>query len=57
MKILNKIKNEKNTIMITHKPEIAKKTDKIYVIQNERIQAEGSQSELIEYNNSHSSSY
>jgi ATP-binding cassette subfamily B protein len=57
MKILNRIKNEKITIMITHKPEIAKKTDKIYVLQNGSIQAEGSHSELIKYNNSYSSSY
>lgn len=57
MNILNKIKNEMIIIMITHKPEIAKKTDKIYVLQSGKIQAVGSHSELIEYNNSYSSSY
>ena len=57
MEILNKIKRDKIIIMITHKPELAKKTDKIHVLQNGRIQTAGSHAELIESVNSYSKAF
>lgn len=49
--ILKDIKSHKIIIMTTHKPEIAKRTDKIYLLTDYKILNEGTHEELIRYNN------
>lgn len=54
MNILQKIKREKIILMITHKPEIAKKTDKIFVLNENHVIDAGTHEELIVRENTYS---
>ncbi|MES5132760.1 peptidase domain-containing ABC transporter [Hoylesella timonensis] len=55
--ILKEIKNELIIIMITHKPEIAKLSDKIYVIENKTFSCNGNHDDLIYRSNMYSKAY
>lgn len=57
IQILEKIKINKIIIMITHKPEIAQKSDKIFVLENKQILTYGTHSELIRQDNTYSKYY
>lgn len=54
MNILERIKKEKIILMITHKPEIAQKTDKIYVLNDNHIVDAGTHKELLSRENIYS---
>lgn len=54
MNILQKIKREKIILMITHRPEIAKKTDKIFVLDKNHVIDVGTHEELIIRENTYS---
>ena len=55
--ILNEIKKELIIVMITHKPEIAKLSDKIYVIENNTFSCNGNHDALIYRSNMYSKAY
>lgn len=55
--ILQRIKVNKIVIMITHKPEIARKSDKIFVLENKRILSQGKHDELIRQENTYNRYY
>lgn len=57
IQILEKIKKNKIIIMITHKPEIARRSDKIFVLENKQILTYGTHSELIQRENTYSKYY
>lgn len=50
IKLLNKIKAEIPVIFVTHRPQLARYTDKIYVIENNTISASGKHEELVRSN-------
>lgn len=50
LKLLNKIKNEIPVIFVTHRPQLARYTDRIYVIENKTISASGTHEQLISKN-------
>lgn len=54
MNILKRIKEEKIILMITHKPEIAQKTDRIYVLNDNHVVDVGTHEELIKRKNIYS---
>ncbi|RZK59204.1 MAG: peptidase domain-containing ABC transporter [Pedobacter sp.] len=49
--LLNQLKNEMAIVLITHKMQTAKIADRIYVIENGMITANGTPSKLLESNN------
>lgn len=57
IQILEKIKINKIIIMITHKPEIARKSDKIFILENKQILTHGTHDELIQQDNTYSKYY
>lgn len=57
IQILEKIKVNKIIIMITHKPEIARRSDKIFILENKQILAYGTHNELIQQDNTYSRYY
>lgn len=57
IKTLEKIKVNKIIIMITHKPEIARRSDKIFVLENKQILIQGTHQELIQQDNTYSNYY
>ena len=57
MNLLQEIKKKLIVIMITHKPEIAKLSDWIYVIENNTFSCNGSHCDLINKANIYSKAY
>lgn len=57
IQILEKIKVNKIIIMITHKPEIARRSNKIFVLENKQIVTHGTHNELIQQDNTYSRYY
>ncbi|RQO65996.1 peptidase C39 [Pedobacter sp. KBW06] len=51
LQLLNQLKNEMAIVLITHKMQTAKIADRIYVIENGIITANGTPSKLLETNN------
>mgnify|MGYP000861574451 CR=1 FL=1 len=47
IELLNKLKNEMPVIFVTHRPQLARYTDRIYVIEEKTISASGKHEELI----------
>lgn len=47
LELLNKLKNEMPVIFVTHRPQLARYTDRIYVIEGKTISASGSHDELV----------
>jgi len=47
LELLNKLKNEMPVIFVTHRPQLARYTDRIYVIEGKIISASGKHEELI----------
>ena len=50
IKLLNNIKNDIPVIFVTHRPQLARYTDKIYVIENKTISASGKHEKLVRSN-------
>ncbi len=48
--LLNQLKNKMAIIFVTHRPQLARHTDKIYVIENRTISAFGSHKEIVKTN-------
>ena len=57
IQILEKIKTKKIIIMITHKPEIARRSDKIFVLEDKQILIQGTHGELMQQKNTYSKYY
>lgn len=51
LQLLNQLKNEMAIVLITHKMQTAKIADRIYVIENGKITANGTPSKLLETDN------
>lgn len=47
LELLNKLKAEMPVIFVTHRPQLARYTDRIYVIEEKTISASGTHDELI----------
>jgi ATP-binding cassette subfamily B protein len=50
LELLNKLKNEIPVIFVTHRPQLARYTDRIYVIEGKIISASGKHEELVKKN-------
>lgn len=48
--LLNQLKNEMAIIFVTHRPQLARHTDKIYIIENKTILVSGSHDEMVRTN-------
>lgn len=47
LELLNKIKSKIPVIFVTHRPQLARYTDRIYVIENKTVSAFGKHTDLI----------
>lgn len=50
IELLNNLKNEMPVVFVTHRPQLASCTDRIYVIENKKVSSFGNHSELININ-------
>lgn len=50
IELLNRLKTEMPVIFVTHRPQLARYTDRIYVMENKTISALGNHNELIKIN-------
>jgi len=57
IELLNKLKNEMPVIFVTHRPQLARYTDRIYVIEEKTISASGKHEELITKNSFYRSAF
>jgi len=48
--LLNKLKNKMAIVFVTHRPQLARHTDKIYVIENNTISIAGSHNDVVKLN-------
>ncbi|MBT3386124.1 MAG: peptidase domain-containing ABC transporter [Prolixibacteraceae bacterium] len=48
--LLNQLKKEMTIIFVTHRPQLARHTDKIYIIENKTISVSGSHNEVLKTN-------
>jgi ATP-binding cassette subfamily B protein len=48
--LLTKLKREMIVVLVTHRIQLARQTDQIYVIENKQIRASGTHSELMQKN-------
>ena len=47
LELLNNLKKEVPVIFVTHRPQLARYTDRIYVIENKTVSALGNHTELL----------
>jgi ATP-binding cassette subfamily B protein len=57
LNLLNKIKKDVITIMVTHRAQVAQKTDFIYVLGSGKIEHSGTHDQLMEYDNLYRKSF
>lgn len=57
LELLNKLKNEMPVIFVTHRPQLARYTDRIYVVEGKTISASGKHEELISKSSSYRSAF
>ncbi len=57
IELLNKLKKNMIIIFVTHRPQLARHTDNIYVIENNTISSSGSHGMLIEKNKFYAESF
>jgi ATP-binding cassette subfamily B protein len=50
IELLQRIKAEMAIILVTHRPQLARYADRIYVIENKTISASGNHCELVDIN-------
>lgn len=50
IELLNNLKNEIPVVFVTHRPQLARYTDRIYVIENKTVSAFGNHTDLIKSN-------
>lgn len=55
--LLNKLKHDMLILFVTHRPQLARHTDTIYIIENNTIVANGSHNELLPCNSFYKNSY
>ncbi len=57
LELLNKLKNEMPVIFVTHRQQLARYTDRIYVIEEKTISASGKHEELVKKNSFYRSAF
>jgi ATP-binding cassette subfamily B protein len=50
LKLLKNLKTEMTIIFVTHRIQLARQTDQIYVIENKQVSASGTHDEIISNN-------
>ncbi len=57
LELLNKVKSKIPVIFVTHRPQLARYTDRIYVIESKTISASGTHQELVMKNQFYKSAF